>query len=191
MGKTRKVYSQRCMVKTINMTPKKKNFFRKLKKCLNTKCNSIRKGSLKKCLKKCLRSRRTRRTKRTKRTKTRKTKTRRKRMRGGYGKSASPFVGAPWSSTNGGNYYKLNSGGIGVGGPKPFSGNNSPSPQHGGGGLGLLDMAVYNPSRVATGGLANLYNMYAGQPQNPSPLPTRNQYAGIAKQSSLTPTYPN
>jgi hypothetical protein len=189
MGKTKKVYSQRCTVKTINMTLKKKNVFRKLKKCLKKKCNnSVRKGSLKKCLKQCLRSKRN---KRTKRSKTRKTKTRRKRMRGGYGKPACPFVGSPWSAGGGGDYYKLSSNGIGVGGSEPFSGNNSPSPQHGGSGLGLMNMAVYNPSRVATGGLANLYNMYAGQPQDASPLPTRNQYASIAEQSNLTPTYAN
>ena len=96
-----------------------------------------------------------------------------KRMRGGYGKATCPFIGAPWTPGNDSNYYKLNQNGIGVGGSEPFSGQNSPSPQHGGhaGGFGALTDFVINPSRVATTALGNLRNMYAGEPLYGSPLP--------------------
>ena len=88
-------------------------------------------------------------------------------MRGGYGKAACPFAGGQqWNATTGGTYYKHNQNGIGVGGLDPYGGNNSPSPQHGG---GLFQHLVTNPSRELTGSLGNLYNTYQGQRRTLSP----------------------
>ena len=93
-----------------------------------------------------------------------------RRMRGGYGKGACPFVGPPWNAKTGGNYYSYNRNGVGVGGVNPFSGNNSPSPQHGGSG-GLWQQLITNPTRELTGSLGNIINTYDGRHSTPSPNP--------------------
>ena len=145
-----------------------KKILKKLVKC-SKKCRKQRKLKQYTCVKKCYKSKRTR----TRKGKSRKGKSRkgrkRKRMRGGYGKAACPFAGGQqWNATTGGTYYKHNQNGIGVGGLDPYGGNNSPSPQHGG---GLFQHLVTNPSRELTGSLGNLYNTYQGQRRTLSPAP--------------------
>jgi len=105
------------------------------------------------------------------------------RMRGGYGKGACQFVGAPWTAggaANSGYYYGLSSDALGVGGTPPYPGNNSPSPQHSysQAGGGLWQQLVTNPYRQIAGGLANLPNVYGGQALTPSSNPEiQNQLA--------------
>ena len=91
-------------------------------------------------------------------------------MRGGYGKGTNTFLGIPWHATGAANYYELSKYGVCPGGPEPYPGNISPSPQHGGSG-GLYQQLVLNPYRGITGGLANLQNVYAGKALTPSPFP--------------------
>jgi hypothetical protein len=155
-----------------------KKILKKLVKC-SKKCRKQRKLKQYTCVKKCYKSKRTRTRKgksrkgKSRKGKSRKGKSRkgrkRKRMRGGYGKAACPFAGGQqWNATTGGTYYKHNQNGIGVGGLDPYGGNNSPSPQHGG---GLFQHLVTNPSRELTGSLGNLYNTYQGQRRTLSPAP--------------------
>jgi len=133
------------------------------------KCNSLKKGSrkYKNCMKKTVRKILPKKRK----TKKRKTKKRKERKhRGGYGPGTPPFIGSPWNATGSAYYYPYNTDGIGPGGTPVFPGNNSPSPQHGGSG-GLMQQLAINPYRGAIGGLGNLANVYNGRSLAPSPYP--------------------
>ena len=94
----------------------------------------------------------------------------RRKMRGGYGPGTSVFPGSQWNATGIAYYYPYNTNGIGPGGTPIFPGNNSPSPQHGGSG-GLMQQLAINPYRGAIGSLGNLANIYYGRSLAPSPYP--------------------
>jgi len=139
-----------------------------LQKCMNS-CVSLPKGSKskRKCVKKhCSKVV----NKIVNISLSKKTRNHKHKMRGGYGKGACSLVGAPWNATGAANYYPLSKYGVTPGGPSPYPGNNSPSPQHGGSG-GLFQQLALNPYRGVTGSLANLQNIYAGKGLNPSPYP--------------------
>jgi len=89
------------------------------------------------------------------------------KMKGGYGKGSSPFIGSPWNTTNG-NYYSHNKSGIGVGGTTPYYGSSSPMPQHGG---SIIPNILTTPYRNIKTGLMNNINKYNGVRNEISPLP--------------------
>jgi hypothetical protein len=163
--------------------------FRKVNRKINRRNRSRKTKYVKlvKRLKKCKKNNKTLVKKMNRR---RKTKTHKgRKMRGGYGKVASPFVGSPWSATPApapGNYYGLSPDGIGVGGPRPFFANKAWQPQRSwvqGGGSGntrLTPQPLVDVYRAAVGGFRNGIDDLAGRPRQPS--------SRASVQSELKPT---
>jgi hypothetical protein len=104
----------------------------------------------------------------TVRNKSKKYKTVRK-MNGGFGPGACPFVGPSWDVNNNGTWFKFSPNSISPGGTgPPYIGDNSPAPQNGG---GFYDLFVRNPYRVLANNSENVINTLKGQRATPSPLP--------------------
>ena len=92
-------------------------------------------------------------------------------IKGGFGKGACPFVGAPWDATDKAYYYKHSKNGISPGSTPIYPGNNSPSPQQG----GRFLQPLINSFRVLETGAENVVNRYKGLKLKPSSLPMYDQ----------------
>ena len=106
-----------------------------------------------------------------------------RKIKGGFGRGACPFVGKEWNGDTGGNYLKLGTP-IGVGSNKLFLGDIAPSPQRTfrsgpinlpqlGGGLisSLLPSPILNAYRGSLGGIQNYIREIYGERPLPSSLP--------------------